>query len=223
MSNPPPSNREPGRRGRQGETRALLIEATIELIRSEGLSALTTGRIASAAGIAQPGFYAHFRNIDECLTTALEQAVTAMQSKIREMRLRIFERYRNATNLTDYALLRANYTDTVQVMVTERTFTEIFLRYRRDPSLLGEFMAAVMTRARDELTEDIWRLVQGLGVPEAQHADIALWAEQIIALTLAAVEAVLDGRYESQDQVVEALTRTTYAVMKAQVRWSGIR
>jgi len=41
-------------------------------------------------------------------------------------------------------------------MVTERTFTEIFLRYRRDPSLLGEFMAAVMTRARDELTVGIF-------------------------------------------------------------------
>ena len=75
----PPSTREPGRRGKQGETRARLIQVAIELVRTEGLAALTTSRITRAAGIAQPGFYAHFRNVEEVLQTAVMQVIEEMR------------------------------------------------------------------------------------------------------------------------------------------------
>src|SRR6186997_2192055 len=82
--------REPGRRGKQGETRARLIRVTIDLLRVESLSALTTSRITKAAGIAQPGFYAHFKNVDELVQTAIMEVLEDMRVKIGDARRRAF-------------------------------------------------------------------------------------------------------------------------------------
>ena len=39
-----------------------MLEAAVDLLRSEGLPSLTTVRVTKEAGIVQSGFYAHFKN-----------------------------------------------------------------------------------------------------------------------------------------------------------------
>jgi AcrR family transcriptional regulator len=221
MSRLPPSTREPGRRGKQGETRARLIQVTIDLVRSEGLSALTTSRITRAAGIAQPGFYAHFRNVEDCLQTAMSQVVEEMRVKVATMRKDAFRRFEEADGVT-MAAIRASYEDCLELILAERTFAEIFLRYRRDPSLLGGYMGEVLERIRADLSADIWSMAERAGFGDAHRGLTAFWTDQILALFFAGAEALLDGRYTDRDVIVDSLAHSTFGIQVQYARWVGL-
>jgi AcrR family transcriptional regulator len=213
----PPSKREPGRRGKQGETRARLIQVAIELLRSEGLAALTTSRITKDAGIAQPGFYAHFKNIEDIVQAAILHVLTDMRTKVREVRKRAFERLPRAGDLGSIEGLRVVYADTLEVFLANRSFAELFVRYRHDLSPLGGFMRIAAQRIRDELCEDIWRNVRHLGFLPEHRPMVAFWAEQVMALYMSAAEALLEGRYQDRVVVIDALARSSYAIMRANI------
>lgn len=219
---PPPSTREPGRRGKQGETRARLIQVTIELVRQEGLPALTTSRITKAAGIAQPGFYAHFKNVDELVHVAILQVLEEMRIKIGDSRRRAFARFEEYANVVNMKATRMAYADGLDVFLSDPTFAELYLRYRRDPSLLGGLMRQAHALVRQDITEDMWRNAQRFGFRPEHYVQVSMWAEQVLALFLSAAEALLDGRYPSRDQVIESLTLSSYAIMVANVRAAGL-
>src|SRR4051812_6642049 len=69
-----------GRRGKQGLTRQRLVEVTLTLLQREGLAAVTSTRIARDGGIAQPGFYAHFSSVEECMRIAIEHALERLRA-----------------------------------------------------------------------------------------------------------------------------------------------
>jgi AcrR family transcriptional regulator len=217
----PAPTREPGRRGRQGETRARLIQVTIDLVRTEGLSALTTSRITRAAGIAQPGFYAHFKNVDDLLRQAIGQVLNEMREKIRAARRRSFERIDSVENPANLDTLRAAYEDGLTVFLSDPAFAELFLRYRRDPSLLGGYMRRAMDGVRADITEDIWMRAQATGVPAERFPEISFWAEQVLALYFVAAEAMLDKRYGSREMLLDSLARSAQAIMIATIAAVG--
>jgi AcrR family transcriptional regulator len=214
----PPSTREPGRRGKQGETRARLIQVAIELVRTEGLAALTTSRITRAAGIAQPGFYAHFRNVEEVLQTAVMQVIDEMREKVTAMRRRSFERFRQPEGLSSIDATRAVYQDVIEAFLSEPAFAELLLRYHRDTSPLGATMRRVMDRIRADVTEDMWRNVESAGFGEEHRPFVSLWTDQVLALYFAGAEALLDGRYEDRSVVIDSLARSSFAIMRANLR-----
>jgi TetR/AcrR family transcriptional regulator, fatty acid biosynthesis regulator len=219
---PPGGRREPGRRGKQGETRARLIRVTIELLRGEGLAALTTSRITKAAGIAQPGFYAHFKNVDELVRTAVLEVLEDMRRRSSETRRAAFGRLQHYEDLANIALMRAAYEDGLNLLLGDPTFAELFLRYRRDPSLLGGLMREAIGHVREDIFEDIWRTAQTFGFRSEHYSQVAFWAEQILALYLTAVEALLDGRFDDRNAIIDSITRSSFAIMIANVRAAGL-
>jgi AcrR family transcriptional regulator len=222
VSRLPPSSREPGRRGKQGETRARLIQVTIELVRQEGVSALTTSRITRAAGIAQPGFYAHFKNVDEIVRHAVSRVVEDIRSETRQARRRAFERYRDPnTNLLD--AFRSAYRETIEVFLSDPTYAELLLRYRRDPSVLGGSMMGVMQGIREEFDADMWQSAVSAGFDERHRSLVSMWSEQLLSLYFAGAESLLDGRHTDREAVYESLARSSYAIMRSMVRSAGVR
>jgi AcrR family transcriptional regulator len=222
-SSPPPAGtREPGRRGKQGETRARLIQVTVELVRREGLPALTTSRITRAAGIAQPGFYAHFKNVDELVQTAVMEVIEEMRGKIGDARRRAFARFEEFADVANMNATRMAYADGLNVFLEDPTFAELFLRYRRDPSLLGGMMRQAHAFVRQDITEDMWRNAQRFGFKPEHYVQVSIWAEQVLGLFLSGAEALLDGRYPNRDQVIDSLTLSSYAIMIANVRAAGL-
>jgi AcrR family transcriptional regulator len=222
-SSPPPAGtREPGRRGKQGETRARLIQVTVELVRREGLPALTTSRITRAAGIAQPGFYAHFKNVDELVQTAVMEVLEEMRGKIGDARRRAFARFEEFADVANMNATRMAYADGLDVLLEDQTFAELFLRYRRDPSLLGGMMRQAHAFVRQDITEDMWRNAQRFGFKPEHYVQVSIWAEQVLGLFLSGAEALLDGRYPNRDQVIDSLTLSSYAIMIANVRAAGL-
>jgi AcrR family transcriptional regulator len=211
----PRSTREPRRRGKHGETRARLIQVAVELVRREGLQALTTIRITKAAGITQPGFYAHFKNVDDIVHCAVSEVIEDMRHKISEVRRSAFERLREARDLVNLEVTRAVFADTLALFLSDPRFAEIFLRYRRDPSLLGGYVREAAQRVREDVTLDLWRNAQATGFQRQHYPLVAFWAEQILALYFAAAEALLDGRYEDKELLMDSLARSSFAILQA--------
>jgi AcrR family transcriptional regulator len=218
----PPSTREPGRRGKQGETRARLIQVAIELVRHEGLGALTTSRITKAAGIAQPGFYAHFKNVDDIVRSAVSEVVEEIRDKLRVVRRIGMESLSQGRGAADLDATSTIFRDTMDVLLADPSFAELFLRYRRDPSLLGGFMREMTERVRADIIEDLWRNCQAVGFAPEHYPRVVFWAEQIMALLFAAVETVLDGRQTDRQLVIDSVARSAYAIMWANLQAVGL-
>jgi AcrR family transcriptional regulator len=218
----PPSTREPGRRGKRGETRQRILQVTLELLRTEGMAALTTGRIASEAGIAQPGFYAHFKNVEECLSTALSGVMDEMRAKVLIARANAFSRFQTVEDLVNVEATRAGIADSLDVMLSDRAVAELFLRHRRDWTMLDGFLCKAHDQFREDLKGDMWAIAHAHGFSEDHRLEVAWWSEQILALFFVAAETLLDGRYENRDMVVEGVVRNAYAIMRANLRWAGI-
>lgn len=220
-SEAPPTKREPGRRGKRGETRQLLIRVTLDLLRQEGIAALTTGRIAKAAGIAQPGFYAHFKSLDDCIESALTEVADDMREKISAARERAFNRFQSVEDVANVEAIRASYADTLEVLLADRAVAELMLRHRRDPTLLGGLMMRTLDAFRADLVADMWRSAQKFGFREQHRLQVEWWAEQVLALCLLAAESLLDGRYD-RDLVIDGVTLNSFAIMRANIRWAGL-
>lgn len=192
------------RRERKELTRRRLVEAVLDIARREGLASVSTRRVAEAAGIQQPSFYGHFPSLDDCIRDATEEVAQRIRRVIRERRREI------ALGIPSDALREA-YVATVDAFLEHRELSEIFLRYRRDPSPMGQVLRASLDTARRELIEDMRNL--GLSEQLVPHLDIH--AEVIIASSLACVEGLLDGRFDSRDAVVDVLSHITLSSVTA--------
>src|SRR5690606_9168155 len=84
------AEKQPTRRDAKAMTKRRLIEGAIELARAEGLAALTTGRIAAAAGLAQSSFYVHFPDRAACLREMGDAIGSQMLYRIRTARVDFF-------------------------------------------------------------------------------------------------------------------------------------
>lgn len=180
-------------------TRARLLQGTLKVLHAEGAAALTTGRIAEAAGVAQPTFYVHFTGIDEALQSAAAMVCDRWQVSLHAARLAVDP----AASLESrvHGLL-AGYVD---VILEDPKSMELFLRHRRDTSSpLGRTFARFAEKLRHDLAEDL-----GLR-SEAQGAAGAIQEDLGFGLMLGMVESILDARTlpsEAVDRTSEYLVR----------------
>jgi AcrR family transcriptional regulator len=84
------------------ETRRKIVDATAKILRTEGLSATTTRRIAREVGCADGTLYVHFHNRIDLLLAVLEETIPAFLEPMRTLRSRVGRRT-VAANLGDAA------------------------------------------------------------------------------------------------------------------------
>lgn len=199
---------------RKVATRQRLIDATIDIIRTEGVGALTTGKIANAAGIQQPGFYAHFKNVDECLRAAADQlAASMLDAEVKMRRERAFQ-------VTDRERLPdgiARMKLALGLWIENRRFSELLMRCRYDDSPLGETGRQVFRRARELLTEDILELAVKNGISTRYLREIELIATFLIASFGNAIDLLLTGEARDLDTVATALARSNYHYVRGEL------
>lgn len=190
------------RRVTKERTRQKLIEATLRVLHEHGPGALTTGRIANAAGLAQPTFYVHFADMEDALTQAAAAVEERLLVRLRE--------YRSELTLRDpEAGVRSVFRSTVKALMAEPQLTQLYLRHRHDvDSPLGRCFQEGTQRACRELAEDL----QSVGIPPA-HVDAH--AEAVVGMTLGIVEALVEGRLTDREHAVEALVQICTASLRA--------
>src|ERR1041385_34971 len=179
-------------------TRQRLVQAVIDIVRGDGLGALTTVEVTRRAGIAQPGFYKHFPNVDACLEEATKQMLEGMRETYNAMRRRI----RDRTDLDEVAAHFEAVLDTVHV---DRPFNELITRYRRDTSPLGKAIRESEERVTRDFVEDLWAELRRAGMRAEHRSEVELLGELLLGSVGACVERVIDGRDADRPKLAREL------------------
>ena len=185
-------------------TRRRLVEAVVAIARTEGLAAVTTGRLAKTAGIQQPSFYGHFQNLDACIREATHEVSDEVRRMLRHRRASIQLSNPQQT-------IRDTYDAMISGFLANREIAELFLRYRRYPSAMGEVFREILDSARLDLITDM----NNMGLTESLLPNFDIHAEFVIMLALAGVEGLLDGRFNDRDAVCDTLAHVTYSSLMA--------
>jgi AcrR family transcriptional regulator len=185
-------------------TRNRLIQGTLKVLYKDGPAALTTGRIAESAGVAQPTFYVHFSDMSDALQQAADLVSEKLLARLRELR-------RNVQKDASADGVREAVASTVNALLTDPKSTELFLRHRRDVGTpLGRTWRQMFDRAREELLADLHEMGLGNSVPHLEvHSEI------IAGMVLGVVEGVLDKRIKDKDQAIDMLAQSIRASLAA--------
>jgi AcrR family transcriptional regulator len=187
-------------------TRQRLIEAIVKLLHAEGPTSLTTQRIAAHAGIAQPTFYVHFRDLDAALDVAADTLGEALLGRMRAAEPAKDDR-------DPREAMRASARAFIDPLMADRRLAEIFLRHRRDgTSPFGKRFKKVLAASRERIELQL----DARGIPDAP-----LHAALIVGMAVAAVEGLLDKRFADRDACVDALVHHTMAALAPLVNRSS--
>ena len=180
-------------------TRRRLLQAILKTIHRHGHSALTTGRVAQLAGVAQPTFYVHFRSMDQALEQVAEWVADELSPSFGTAVAVESER---AADVLQEALLRGT-----RALLRDRKVAEVFLRNRRDQtSALG----ARWTRLSDSLRARMRDIVTSVR-PDITAEDADLHADLLVGVIYSLAEANLDGRVEDIDRATQIACRAMVA------------
>ena len=180
-------------------TRRRLLQAILKTIQRHGYGALTTGRVAQLAGVAQPTFYVHFRSMDQ----ALEQVAEWVAEELRPtFDARTDVEAERAADILQQAVFKCT-----RSLVRDRKVAEVFLRSRRDQtSALGRHWTALTASLRDRMREIVLQVR-----PDIAPADAALYSELLVSIVFGLAEAELDGRVQDLGRATEVASRAVVA------------
>lgn len=182
------------REARKQATRGRLLRSAMDIILRDGVGALTTGKIARGARIAQSGFYVHFDNIDACLAALGDELAGTLVDLEAGLRRRRLPGLQPEQMLQD-AVERMHIvlTGTLQ----RRREAELLLRCRLDPTPLGQGVRRAVQRAERLVVQDLWDVATGLGLRGAYLDEVALIGAMLVRSFLGALElCVLDDRHD---------------------------
>jgi AcrR family transcriptional regulator len=203
-ASPQPKQRDQRSRRPKGErSRLRLLEATLVLIARDGLSSLTTARIAGEAGFAQSSFYQHFRGLDDCLTEAGRHAASRIRPARPELRERALAMFDGSGELSDVIELFVRAA--VGPFLAEPELTKLCHRHQHDPSSFGRAMDQVLERERSELTSVWWALAERAGALPEHYPVVALQAQLAFSMTRGAINALVYGQFSDQELVIRQL------------------
>jgi AcrR family transcriptional regulator len=180
-------------------TRRRLLQAILKTIHRSGYGALTTGRVAQVAGVAQPTFYVHFRSMDQALEQVAEWVAQELNPSFDAKASVEADR---AADVMQEAVGRCT-----RALVRDRKVAEVFLRNRRDQtSALGRRWSLLTASLRDRMREMVLQVR-----PDISPADAALHAELLVSIVFGLAEAHLDGRVEDMDRATTLASRAIIA------------
>ena len=187
------------RRVNKERTRRRLLQGVIKIIYRQGHGALTTGRVAQLAGVAQPTFYVHFKSMEEALEQVCDWVAGELSPAFTPELVETNERTEEV--LTD--ALRG----CIRALVRDRKVAEVFLRSRRDPtSPMGLRWMALTEGFRDRMEQ----VVRQVG-PTQTPLDARIHSELLVGSVFAIAEALLDRRVSDVDRASRAAARAVIA------------
>lgn len=193
-------------------THRRLLDATIELVREHGAGAVNTVKVTERAGVAQSVFYAHFESVAACLT----EAATDVVERVDKLNARIREEQnleaRTVEELLDIDGMTDAFERSLAIMVENAEFVDIFIRFVRDPSPLGEPLRRSWVRMHEGLTDDLVRAAERTGLVTDRRRVGAL-AEIVMGLTSNATETLRYRRVDSRRGLARMLAVMTRAVI----------
>ena len=146
------------------DTKALLIDAALEVIENEGVNALRLDALAASVGVTKGSLYWHFKDRDDLIRAALQEQMRRLTEGSMSG---VSEALSSSTNLGEYLLrvqsVIADPYDETEVVQRWRRL-ELLVAARHDPELSNAMreiqvhgMAAYSQVMRDAQTSGILR------------------------------------------------------------------
>jgi len=165
-------------------TRRRLLRAVVEIIHAQGPAALTTTRVTYRAGIAQPTFYVHFKNMEDALGQVGDWITDELAGAFDLPDPGDSHSNRAVDTLADVL------TRSTRSLVQDRAVAEVFLRSRWDPtSPLGLRCMAFVEEFRDQMEQLLLKLY-----PEQSRSCAPTHAELLVSAVFGLAEGSLDRR-----------------------------
>lgn len=203
----------PGRRRNGAETRQRLIDATMKVLTSGAEP--SSVNITRAAGVSQPAMYAHFKNADECLLAAAQEAAERLEQLATERRERLSrDPYDLGAMQQEFALWLRSTRETGPVL-------DAFARFANDRSALGVAVRAMGEHTRAGVAEDLMALARSAGVGMEHFPVFYLQAELIIASISAAAQLLHRGAFPDVDLAAKTLTRNVAGNVSNSIKACG--
>jgi len=212
----------PRRRRAQEHQRQRLLDAAIGILLGEGMAKFTSTRIAELAGLHKPAFYAHFKNVDECLQAV---ALQVAKAKVRETLV---------GHTTMLEQLPIGFDDASMARSIERSqqlisrllhavrehepLYRLLRRYHADEGALGEAIRDIDGHVLERWVEYFWRLAVHFGVDARHFKEVSHMAEHVVALSYVAIGRVLDGRARDVEAEAGRVARYGFAVVAFEFR-----
>jgi len=186
----PPSGQ---RAGRRELTHIRMLQCAIELIRTEGVGAVTVSRIAKRIEVHHSLFYTHFESIDECLAQAAAHVVANLVPIDVQMRgnletLRVEERAEFLKDALDRWLV-------------EKPFVELALSARLDRSAFGRALRPTLDALRDSIVGEVRVLATRCGVDARRMDGVDHIGDALYGQWLWGLETVVSGRCSDTGEV----------------------
>ena len=186
-------------------TRHRLLQAGFDLVLEYGHDGLTTGRIAARAGIAQPSFYAHFKDMDELLEELAESTVDKLRKALRRVRspLRQGEPYEAATVETfrlGLDAIRRN-ADMLRLFMSEQ---------HRPKSAMGRCAQHLLKELTQDMYDDLAAMPLLADVPRPR---LQLISETIIGLTAQFGLSLAQRSEDNNEELAQLLAQTTLTLL----------
>ena len=184
-------------------TRRRLLQAILKTIHRYGYGALTTGRVAQLAGVAQPTFYVHFRSMDQALEQVAEWVAQELSPSFDVETSVEADR---AADVLQQAVFKCT-----RSLVRDRKVAEVFLRNRRDQtSALGRRWIRLTSSLRDRMRQIVLQVR-----PDIAPADAALHSELLVSIVFGLAEAQLDGRLDDMVRATQVASRAVVSSILA--------
>ena len=187
-------------------TRRRLLDGAARLLGEVGYGGLSTSAVARAAGVAQPTFYVHFRDMDDLLRTLGTEQIGALRTRLRAARQGLL-----AGRGVD--AVRETFRVSLEAWIANPGLFKVYAQELHHPtSPMGKMARELRTEIHRDLVEDLSRL----GLPAAKAAErerLDMMAEAMIAQTEALARGYLDGTYRNVDTLVDVLTRFAVGVL----------
>jgi TetR/AcrR family transcriptional regulator, fatty acid biosynthesis regulator len=188
-------------------TRRRLLDAAAQLLGEVGYGGMSTGAVARAAGVAQPTFYVHFRDMDDLLRTLGTEQIDALRARLRAARQALITGQRGVDAVRE--TFRVPLDAWIQNAGLFRLYGQEF---HHPTSPMGKLSRELHAELHADLVDDLTRLgLPSRTAPERER--IAMMAEAMIAQTEALARGYVDGRYKDVDALVDVLTRFAVGVL----------
>lgn len=171
------------------KTHRKLLDATIGIVREQGSGAVNTVRVTERAGVAQSVFYAHFGSVAECLTRAATDVVEHLDALNAQVRAEQNLEAKTAEELLDLEAMTDSFDRTLEIMAEHAEFYDIFIRFVRDPTPLGEPLRQSWVRMHRAFSDDLMRAAERTGL-RADRRGIEVLAEVVMGLCSLATETL---------------------------------
>jgi AcrR family transcriptional regulator len=188
-------------------TRNRLVRSAIRLLHRSGVTSLTTGKIASEAGVAQPTFYVHFEDMKALLNEVASQISATIITRMQPVRETVMSEPSRRT-------VREACEMSVRALVEDPRFADLYLRHRRDVDTpLGKRFGELTKMARAVLREELLRIY-----PEGELPQLDIHVDLIFGMTLGLIEAIVDRRVSDLDAAVDILADSIIAQVRSHKR-----